>query len=881
MTEHALASVFPRGSVHRTTLPNGLRVIVRSRRRTGVVAIVTYVGAGYFDETDDVSGIAHVLEHMYFKGTPTLGVGEIAKATKASGGILNAATIYDHTHYYTVLPASGFERGLQIQADAYANSLIDEGELARELEVIIEEAKRKADTATAVATETLFELLHDHHRIRRWRIGREAVLRTFTSEKVRAFYRNFYRPRNTVVAIVGDVDPKQALAQAEKCYGSVMDEPVIRSEGPAEPPPVDGGLRYRELSGDVQQSELLLGWRTPDMHHPDTPVLDLVAAILSGGRASRLYRAVRDRRLVSSIQAWNYTPTQLGVFAIHATARPERATSALRAAWDQVVRICDGDASAAEIERSRRMISAQWMRRLDTSEGQANHLAAWELDGGWELGGKYLDSILSANELQVAGVAGRWLRSSRAAALVYRPSNSPPFAADAGSILRMLDGDRPEPVEPVAMASPPATVHTGTRAWTLESREGAVSVYRSAGGVPILVQRMQTSIAHLGWFVNGGAFAEENELAGVTSLMCRTAIRGTEKRSAKQIAEDVEFAGGALTSGAGPDSFQWTVSVPVARLADAAEILSDVVQRPAFRADAVEAERAVALAEIASIRDDMYRWPLRMAFDATWGGHPYGRQVLGNEKSIGRLGSQSLSAWHDSIALSGKGVLVCVANADPDDAVAMIARRFTDMTGGEAPRIARPVWPEGSQLKVESRDKAQSALAMMFPGPARDDPDRYAASLISGVASGLGGRFFEVLRERQSLAYTVMLSPLVRQLAGAFIAYIAMSPEKEELARAGLLQEFTRLCDEPVTERELAQAQTYAVGTNAIRRESAGSIMHDLAETWLFGTSLSEIDEYEERVRAVTAAEMQRVARRYFDPTRRIEGVIRGAGRKV
>jgi zinc protease len=881
VAEHALDSVFPRGSVHRATLSNGLRVLVRHKRRTGVVAIVTYVGAGYFDETDDVSGIAHVLEHMYFKGTPSLGVGEIAKATKSSGGILNAATIYDHTHYYTVLPSSGFERGLEIQADAYANSLIDEGELARELEVIIEEAKRKADTATAVATETLFELLHDHHRIRRWRIGREAVLRTFTSEKVRAFYRNFYRPRNTVVAIVGDIEVKRAIAAAERYYGSIVDEPVIRSAGPLEPPPFDGGLRYRELSGDVQQSELLLGWRTPEMHHPDTPVLDLIAALLSGGRASRLYRAVRDRRLASSIQAWNYTPTQLGVFAVHATARPENSTSALRAAWDQVVRICDGEANAAEIERSRRMISAQWMRRLETAEGQANHLAAWELDGGWELGGKYLDTLLSANELQVAGVAGRWLKSSRAAALVYRPSNSAPFAADAGSIVGMLGGDRPEPVEGVAMSAPAATVHTGTAAWTLESRDDAVSVYRTQGGVPILVQRMQSSIAHLGWFVNGGAYAEEDELAGVTSLMCRAAIRGTERRSAKQIAEDVEFAGGALTSGAGPDSFQWTLSVPVARLADAAEILADVVQRPAFRADAVEAERAVALAEIASIRDDMYRWPLRMAFDATWGGHPYGRQVLGNEKSVGRLGPQYLSAWHESIALSGKGVLVCVANADPDDVVAMLARRFTDVTGGAAPSVERPSWPDGSQLKVEAREKAQSALAMMFPGPARDDPDRYAASLISAVASGLGGRFFEVLRERQSLAYTVMLSPLVRQLAGAFIAYIAMSPEKEEVARAGLLQEFVRLCESPVTPRELAQAQTYAVGTNAIRRESAGSIMHDMAEAWLFGSSLSEIGEYESRIRAVTAEDIQRVSKRYFDPTRRIEGVIRGAGRKV
>jgi zinc protease len=143
-------------TVRRVVLPNGLRVLIRRDDSAPVVAIVTYVSAGYFDEPDDVVGIAHVLEHMYFKGTPTRGVGEIAKQTKAVGGYLNAATIYDHTSYYTVLPASGFKQGLEVQFDAYANSLIDSEELARELEVIIQEAKRKADNPGAVATETLY-----------------------------------------------------------------------------------------------------------------------------------------------------------------------------------------------------------------------------------------------------------------------------------------------------------------------------------------------------------------------------------------------------------------------------------------------------------------------------------------------------------------------------------------------------------------------------------------------------------------------------------------------------------------------------------------------------------------------------------------------------
>ncbi|HXD21912.1 MAG TPA: pitrilysin family protein, partial [Gemmatimonadaceae bacterium] len=249
-----LDSVLPPDSVVRTTLANGLRLLVRRDTSAPVVAIVTYVKAGYFDETDDRVGIAHVLEHMYFKGTPARGPGEIARDTKASGGYLNAGTIYDHTHYYTVLPSSGFAAGLAIQADAYSNSLIDAGELSRELEVIIEEAKRKTDSASAVATETLFELLHDRHRIRRWRIGREDGLRTFTRGMVDSFYRRFYRPSNTVLAIVGDVDPDEARALVERHYGGVPDGVVDRTPGPAEPAHTDPSFRYAELAGDIQQA---------------------------------------------------------------------------------------------------------------------------------------------------------------------------------------------------------------------------------------------------------------------------------------------------------------------------------------------------------------------------------------------------------------------------------------------------------------------------------------------------------------------------------------------------------------------------------------------------------------------------------------------------
>jgi len=875
-----LDTVLPPETVVRTTLANGLRLLVRRDASAPVVAIVTYVGAGYFDETDDEVGIAHVLEHMYFKGTPTRGPGEIARDTKASGGYLNAGTIYDHTHYYTVLPSSGFAAGLAIQADAYANSLIDAGELFRELEVIIEEAKRKTDNASALATETLFALLYDQHRMRRWRIGREAGLRAFTREMVDGYYRRFYRPSNTVLAIVGDVDPAEAHALVEKLYGRVPDGVVRRLPGPAEPPHVDPAFRYSEFAGDVKQAELVLGWRTPALLHEDTPPLDLLASVLATGRASRLYRAVRERRLASSVVAYDYTPGDVGVFVIHAAARPERALGAARAAWDQVRRARAGEITGVEVERARRVVEAQWLRRFESMEGQANHLASWELIGDWTLGGAYLDRLLASDAARLADVASRWLAPERAGLVAYRPSGAARFAADAGEMRAALDAGRAEPLAPLVHPAAPTPIH-GSKAWLFERDEAEVRVFRMSAGVPVLVHRRPGALVHLGWFVRGGAVHEAGGATGLTSLMTRASLKGTERRGAQRIAEDAEFIGGVLSAAAAADGFQWTISVPRRRFDEAVELLADVVQRPSFTDEALESERAVALADLAALRDDMYRWPVRLATEAAWGSHPYGRSVLGTEESLAAIDSAALRRWHARVAIEAPGVVVCVGDVDPDGAASLVTRFFSGLRAAGDVDVPVPGWPDHLVRNEDRRDKAQSALAMLFEGPARGDDARFAAGMIAGVASGLGGRFFDELRDRQSLAYAVMAAPIVRRLAGAFSAYIGMSPEKEEAARSGLLREFERLRESPVTERELAQAKTYALGTWAIRRESAAAVLGDIADAWLFGRSLSELSEYEARVRAVSAQQMLELARAHFDPERRVEGVVRGTGRVV
>jgi zinc protease len=863
--------------VHRHRLDNGLTVLIAPDDRVPVVAVVTWVAAGYFDEPDELVGIAHVLEHMYFKGTPTRGVGDIARQTKVQGGYLNAGTIYDHTSYYTVLPAAGFAAGLEIQADAYANSLIDAGELAREIEVIVEEAKRKADSPHAVATETLFELLHDRHRMRRWRIGREPGLRSLTRDQVHRFYRTYYRPSNTVLAIAGDVAVEDALAHVERLYGSLPDEPVTRDRGPHEPPRRD--FRLREWTGDIARAEVAMGWRTPSVTHPDAPRLDVVASVLAAGRSSRLYRAVRDRQLASSVTAYQYVPVELGVFVVHATSRADQSLDCAAAAWEQLSRVRAGDVSDEELARVHQMQAAQWLRRLETVEGRANHLAAWEALGGWHKGAEYFAAMQRTTAAAVADVARRVLDPDAAAVVIYRPNGSADVAGSADALRAALGAATPAPLTPSAAVPLARSDRAPAR------RDGAtadVHIFRTAAGVPVLVKRTpRAPIAYAGVFVRAGADVEPSALQGVSALAARAALKGTRTRSAEHIAEEGERLGASLAAAAGADTMHWTISVPVGQLDGALTLLGDVVQAPTMPADAVDAERTVSLSQVAQLRDDMYRWPMHLAARAAWGEHPYARVALGTDETLSALTPDDLRRWHRDVVAQGEQVIVMVGDSEPERMAEMAAGAFASLMPAPHRSIIAPDWPTVGGEAAERRDKAQTALVLAYPGPARNDPRRFAAGLLGGVASGLGGRFFEALRDRQSLAYTVIASPVVRPLAGLFVAYIATSPHKEAEAHRGLLAEIDKLRTAPVSADELHRARTYALGTWAIRQESGGAVMGDIADAWLFGT-LDELRDFERCVRSVSVADLQAVASDFLDPARGVVGAVRGeVGRAV
>ena len=855
--------------VHREVLPNGLTLLVQPDHSAPVVAVVTHVKAGFFDEPDHWIGISHVLEHMFFKGTPRRGVGDIARETKAAGGYLNAGTGYDHTSYFTVLPASGLDAALDIQSDALRNSVIDPGELGRELQVIIQEAKRKRDTPGAVAQETLHEVMFDRHRIRRWRIGHEAHLARLTRDDVLGYYRSRYVPERTIVAITGDIQIEQALEMARVRYADWAPRAGAIDLSPEEP--VRHEVRARTLRGDVSQAELVLGWRTTPALHEDAPALDLAAAVLGSGRGSLLYQALRDTGIVTSISAHNYSPTELGVFSIGADLSPENVSLAIERIAECVARLTLVGPTEDELERARTLLTARWARRLEPMEGKASALASAEALEHVSFLDREYAALVSLDPETVRQAAARYLLPDSVAGVVYLPDKEgadlkPELLARSFAVTA-LGRSATRQVQRVRVS--PASVRAG--AWEADVRHTALQ------GVDLLVRRKTgVPLVTLGLYVPRLEF-EPPERAGLAALMIRSAVRGAGDLDAAGLAFAFERLGGTLSPTAASDWLGFGTTVLTEHLAEAAALLNQVRSAPRFGDADINTERDLMKIEAEQVADDMFRYPFQLAFAGAFRDQTYGLPVSGLPETLAGISAGEVRDWHTRAMLGVRPVVLAVGDIDPEDASATLAGIFQEYGPGEKARPVSPVGgPTPGEMRVVTREKAQTALAMIFPGPPRSGSQRHAADVWAAVASGLGGRLFEALRDRRSLAYTVLASSWQRGRAGALVTYIATSPEREEEARAAMLEELEGFRTTPVEEQELTQAINYLAGQSEVERQSAGALAGEMLEAWLIGGGLSDLEDPAAAFRAVTWEDVLQVAQANLDPEKRAEGVVRG-----
>ncbi|MEP6590313.1 MAG: pitrilysin family protein [Gemmatimonadota bacterium] len=861
-------SARPTAGLRRERLPNGVTLLVQRRRSAPAAALVTHVRAGFLDEPDEVQGISHVLEHMLFKGTPSLGPGELARRTKALGGSLNAYTSYDRTVYYATVPASGALEAIALQADQVRNPLFDPDELRRELGVIVQEARRKLDTPSAVAGERMHELLYDTHRIRRWRIGTEEVLEGFRREDVAAYHETRYTPGRTIVSLVGDLDEDEALEALRTQWGDWSRREAVIPGSPVEHGPAR--TQSLRLSGDVSQADLVLGWRGVGPLDPQAPALELAAALLASGRGARLARLLREPGLVAGVGASHYGASDVGVFAVGAELDPAKIDEALPIAFGAVRALAEAASPWDELDRVRTLQLMRLRRRLERYESRATALASAEAEGDVTRVDREEALLLAVTpeSLQMA-VRDHLLRDA-CSAVVYLPEgDNTVFDLETVTSAARQRAMVPATV-PTASMLPRVTPPLGRIL-----RRTAHGVHHLAlDGVDILTAR-HGDVPQVALSVYRRRTVQETLAdAGLAALALRTMVRGTMNYDSAQLALAMESLGGVLVPSLAGDIIGFGASVLAERAVLGAELLRDVLMTPRFDPAVLDIERSLLLDDARAVADDMGRFPFQLALGQAFGDVGYGAPPLGTTESIATLSAAAVGAWHRRFTASGPTTVVGVGDIDPEALADLLAKVFAG-SGAAAPAHAGDErFPIQPGQRTALRDRQQSALAMVFPGPGRRDPTRHAADVWSAIAGGLGGRLFESLRSARSLAYTVMATSWQRRHAGALLTYIAMAPERLEEARDAMLEELSRFRAAPPTDDELQRATAVCAGQAEIARQGAAIFAAEIVEVWLQGEGLMELDEPGAPYRRVTADAVHEVAATMLDPTARAEGVV-------
>ncbi|TVT57118.1 MAG: insulinase family protein [Azoarcus sp. PHD] len=398
-----------------TTLANGMKVIVKEDRRAPSVVHMVWYRTGSMDEPEGVSGVAHVLEHLMFKGTKTLKAGEFNKRVAAVGGRDNAFTSKDYTAYFQQVPPSHLGQMMTLEADRMRNLVITDDEFARERAVVQEERRlRTDDQPRALVYEQLMSTAFQAHPYRRPVIGWMSDLEAMKAEDARTWYRRWYAPNNAYLVVVGDVDHKSVFEMAREHYGKIKANPLPERRISTEPE--QQGPRSAVVKAPAELPYLAMAWKVPALRNPDADrdayALQVLAAILDGYDGARLNsRLVRDSRIAMSAGA-GYDGTGRGPSLFYLDGVPaagqsvESLETALRA---ELQRIRDEGVSEAELNRVKTQALASKVYKRDSLMGQAMEIGYIEAAGlSWRDDERLLEGLREVTADEVRSVAQRY-----------------------------------------------------------------------------------------------------------------------------------------------------------------------------------------------------------------------------------------------------------------------------------------------------------------------------------------------------------------------------------------------------------------------------------------------------------------------------------------
>lgn len=859
-----------------TRLDNGLEVLIRRRPEAPLASCWIWYSVGSRDEQPGQTGIAHFIEHMLFKGTQRLPVGEISRRLSRAGAQHNAYTWLDFTAYFATLPASELAVFLEIEADRMLNATFDPTEVERERTVILSEREGYENSPETRLDEGLTAILYQNHPYRQPVIGWRPDIAAVSRDVLYSHYRRHYGPNRARLILVGDLEPSATLAAIERSFGPLPAQATERSAMPQEPEPLSERRMTLRWPAPAPLWQAL--YPTVSATAPDFLPLLVADAVLTGakaigfrpgarlGTASRLYRRLVASGLAARVSSFLAPTHGPGPWALTVTAHPGGDLAAIEAAVDEeLARLASTPPPAGELALARRAIQAQFAYATQTITNVAElvgMLAQLGLDPAPE---SIAAAVAEVTAEDVSRVVARYLAPNRRAVgwLIPTPVAPRPPAAP--------DGHSPRTLRPAAL---PTVVPSAAR--TAPER-----VVLTQGTILLHVRRPIAAL-RLTAVVGAGA-DQDGEQPGIAALVARTLLRGTRRADFAQLSLEREELALSLTARAGADDATLHLSCLADDARTGLRLLGETLRDPTFPAAQVDLMRAEQLTELAHTLDDTQRRAWLAASMLLYGPqHPYARPAQGTADVVQRLTSNDLLAFQrahygpDRLVVAAVSPVETAALADWLEAeLASWAKAGPRRPAPGGPR--RPATIERLEVTLAGKEQADLVLATPAPPPAGVEGAAFElADFILGRLAFMG-RLGEQVRERDGLAYYASSSLAHGRHGSHWVAYAGVAPENLDRAVDGIRRVLRTFVAEGPREDEIADAKRQRYGGMARTLDDPERLLDWLLFAERYGLDLDPEAAYATRVAPLVAADVARAAAAWLDADRLALGIGRPA----
>ncbi|MDD3149279.1 MAG: pitrilysin family protein [Candidatus Gastranaerophilales bacterium] len=827
-------------------LQNGHTVVVKEVHANPIVTIDTWVKTGSINENDENNGVSHFLEHLFFKGTTNHKQGEFEKILESKGGVFNAATSKDFTHFYITIASNYFEEAVDLHSDMLLNITIPEDELARERKVVIEEIGRAKGEPNRNLFKNMNDALFKTHPYHYEVLGTEEIVANIPREKILEYYNKWYTPSNMVTVIVGDVDTQKALSLVSQkfqdktpckaCNNKIIKEPYLQK-------PV-----IKIQKGDYNGGYLLIAFKGVDIkNQKDNYSLDIAASILGDGVASRLYQSIKEKNnLALSIDSGHSSQKDDSIFYIIAKFEPQNYEKLKTAIIDEIEKFKANPITKNEIDRAKTMFERNFIYSNESTSDIAGSIAySLAIGNDIKYYTEYIDDLNKITEKDIKNALNKYIDTSKMVVSVLLPEDS--NIKNTSDIQKTDCNCNSQP--------------------TLETYGNTVSTTLSNGIKLIFDKNTSNDIVAARIFIRGGNFLEEKP--GISSLLASTIMKGTKNRSFLEMSTEIQDNGIVIGPSADDDYFEIDLKSTKKDFDKAFDILADVLQNAVFEEKYIDKTRKDMLLSIKQSRDNPSSIMFEEYTSVIYSNHPYGVTGKTLEKTLSTITREDVIDYYNSYFSPQNMVVSVSGNAEINDLI----KKFESIKTKSQAKIVdisqlktqyAPFTANKRAFKAKDTSTAWMALGWRTQG-VLSEKDYASLKVISGMlGGGMSSRLFSNLREKRGLAYEVgSIYPSKMDLS-SFMVYIGTNPKNVPIMEDLFLKEINEIKTGNFTQKELADVKQKIIGKFELSKETSSAKAHYLGWFETIGKGYKFNYFYSDLINSVTYQDVINTADKYL-----------------